>query len=771
LMGSNSVAQSEYAVCCYVSTTKGATWSSANYIVQNTSLDQTFGAIDPVSGRVYAIWNAGPANGTGQLGFAYSDDGVTWNSSTTSSGTPFVTPMTGFAFVNMSVAPDDGSVHIIGLGTVNGGTPDSTNAIFYARSLDRGQTLEFGAIASNQSLGDLGGLFGDGEAGVANLAVENPPTIFAAGGGILLAAWNVNTATPSSTTFIPPVTAIALASCGDNGAAWLTNTTATAPQTVPLLPLGGLSDLPYAQFFSPRFAMMPNGTMGCLCVVVEPNGGTATIPANLSFAFIASPIESGQYFTAGSTTSIVVSGPTTSPIPANNPVLRGGDDVAYFIGDFVGLAATALGFFPYWSDPRNGSAQLFSCNVRVLAAIDVALGPVWMTNDDPVFAGTFSFSGIGPLIAADVDGDGEVEIVAANSQTLVTTVLKWQKGHLAPVWVSASPVSGPAGNWNRSGIDVMIAADVDGDGEVEVVVANNSDLWTGVLKWQSGALVVVWMSASPLSGSAGNWNRGSDVIVAADVDGDGADEVFMANGADNWAGVLKWQGGALEPVWMAANVAPSPFGGSSVIAADVDGDGADELVVTNNSAGSTGILKWQQGELTLIWWTASPLTGPTGDWIRATDVFLAADVDGDGQVEVVVANNSDGWTGLLKWQQEVGALVVIWMSASPVTGTAGDWNRGADVFTVADVDGDGADEVVISDNSDKWTGVLKWFIGPTPGLFNVWMSGSPLVGPAGSWYRGPDTFVAADVDGDGADEVFVSNAVDQWIGVLGTGAG
>ena len=68
---------------------------------------------------------------------------------------------------------------------------------------------------------------------------------------------------------------------------------------------------------------------------------------------------------------------------------------------------------------------------------------------------------------------------------------------LQPVWMSGTPLAGPAGDWFR-GIDEFVAADVDGDGEVEVVIFNNADLWTAVLKWQDGALVPVWMSPSPL---------------------------------------------------------------------------------------------------------------------------------------------------------------------------------------------------------------------------------------------------------------------------------
>jgi hypothetical protein len=119
-------------------------------------------------------------------------------------------------------------------------------------------------------------------------------------------------------------------------------------------------------------------------------------------------------------------------------------------------------------------------------------------------------------------------------------VLKWNGTALAPIWASPSPLVGPAGGWRR-GKDSFIAADVDGDGRVEIVIANKSDGWTGVLKWNGAALAPIWASSSPLNGPLGNWQRGLlDIFVAADVDHDGLAEAVVASNDDGWAGALKW---------------------------------------------------------------------------------------------------------------------------------------------------------------------------------------------------------------------------------------
>jgi hypothetical protein len=363
---------------------------------------------------------------------------------------------------------------------------------------------------------------------------------------------------------------------------------------------------------------------------------------------------------------------------------------------------------------------------------------------------------------------------------LWTGVLKWQSGALVPVWMSPSPLSGPRGDWIRSPGDYFVAADVDGDGRSEVVICNDHDLWTGVLAWQGGALVPVWMSPSPLSGTAGvgDWFRSpEDCLFAADVDGDGHAEVLIANSqwpGAGWTGLLKWQDGALVPVWMTSGPLSSPVGdwrGGGIVIADVDGDGQDEwvgylnLVPTDpwTEALWTGVLKWQGGALVPIWMSPSPLSGTGEEWVRNfQDIFLAADVDGDGRAEIVVYNNVDLSTGVLKWQG--GALVPVWINSGPLSGPGLVWERGADEFFAADVDGDRQDELVVFNYN--WTGVLKW---DGTALVPVWLDsdGTLSGGPDLNWDRNAnDGFLTADVDGDGHIEVPIYNPSDLWTGVL-----
>jgi hypothetical protein len=67
-----------------------------------------------------------------------------------------------------------------------------------------------------------------------------------------------------------------------------------------------------------------------------------------------------QFFLPGSTTAVQASDNSflDTTLSWVNPVFRYGNYSAYFIGDFIGLCASATAFFPYWSDLTGGGWQL-----------------------------------------------------------------------------------------------------------------------------------------------------------------------------------------------------------------------------------------------------------------------------------------------------------------------------------------------------------------------------------------------------------------------------
>ena len=142
-----------------------------------------------------------------------------------------------------------------------------------------------------------------------------------------------------------------------------------------------------------------------------------------------------------------------------------------------------------------------------------------------------------------------------------------------------------------------------------------------------------------------------------------------------------------------------------------------------------------------VGWTVSP-----------RDQLLAGDFVGDASSvgEQIVIRNDDALA--LVVEQEAQYVVVAGESD-----WVGDWNLGGDDRAlVADLDGDGKDEIFI--RSPDWAGVLGWRGSRFTSLAvqNDWI---------GEWNLGTDNWeLTGDFDGDGRDEVYVRSP--DWAGVL-----
>jgi hypothetical protein len=140
--------------------------------------------------------------------------------------------------------------------------------------------------------------------------------------------------------------------------------------------------------------------------------------------------------------------------------------------------------------------------------------------------------------STDLNGDGQQETVQSTDDNH-TIVLR----NGVVIWDHQGWIQG----WNRRPWDSFLAVDVDHDGCQEIIIWNNQNDWTGVLKWQVNELTLLWASPPPLSGPAGQWNRrASDEFSATVYNGQIA--VSIVHPEDGWHAILMWQTNALRPV-------------------------------------------------------------------------------------------------------------------------------------------------------------------------------------------------------------------------------
>ena len=247
--------------------------------------------------------------------------------------------------------------------------------------------------------------------------------------------------------------------------------------------------------------------------------------------------------------------------------------------------------------------------------------------------------------------------------------------------------------------------DIDCDGVMEIVVATrdnlNGDHRLCVYKNRDsdndGAPDLAWEASLEYK----NFNG----VVLADLDGDGTLEVIVPNqGRKNgtsytYVEVFDCTGNYYYPKDTIKTSDPQNTDRKAVtmpVVADLDNDGTMEIVFGLES----GVYKWScslQQKTCLT-------TNQSG---RMDCPVVAADIDGDGTLEVLYMNIHDG-RGFIRAVEPDGTLVSAWSGDThgiTLTGNDSGWEWPA-YFSACDIDGDGMLEVFVADSDTlkMWNG-------------------------------------------------------------------
>ena len=220
------------------------------------------------------------------------------------------------------------------------------------------------------------------------------------------------------------------------------------------------------------------------------------------------------------------------------------------------------------------------------------------------------------VIAADVNGDGAVDLICANSIVSPGTLRVLTNNGSGGFVLSATLTVG-------QGTASVAAADVNGDGKVDLICANYEgyDLTVLTNDGYGGFVVASWVGTTESPSS----------IVAADVNGDGKVDLIVGR-AINGALVLTNDGhGAF------VSSCNEFLMGSSVTVADVNSDGKPDWIGMNGGSTLTVMTNNRSGGFA----TAASLVAGSGGNSPSPQVVAAADLNGDGHVDLICVNASD----------------------------------------------------------------------------------------------------------------------------------
>jgi hypothetical protein len=311
-----------------------------------------------------------------------------------------------------------------------------------------------------------------------------------------------------------------------------------------------------------------------------------------------------------------------------------------------------------------------------------------------------SAAGASQLISADLDSDGDLDLIAASP-----TGAAWYERGAAGAWTHhALPgdASGPS--------DSLAAADVDGDGDLDLFVGSRTGNWIGWLENDGDQQFTVHTidAAAP----------GARSLNVADVNGDGLLDLVAVHSTDNF--VARYR----NNVSSGFSRSRTTFtGANSVVLGDVDRDGDVDALAYSSTSNSLMWLYNFSGSFDDE--SENVATGAIGE-----SVLAVADVNGDGQLDVISGSTT---TGKISWYDR---------SANTVN-LIGTMANGISSIAVADVTGDGKLDIVAA--------------GRDPSAANAFAVDAFVQFPGLQFERSPNPFridgatsvTVADFDGDG----------------------
>ncbi len=330
------------------------------------------------------------------------------------------------------------------------------------------------------------------------------------------------------------------------------------------------------------------------------------------------------------------------------------------------------------------------------------------------------------IYSADLDGDGDLDVISASSND---DKIAWYKnldglGKFDKLKVISSTANGAYS---------VYSADLDGDGDMDVLSASNIDdkiAWYRNLDGQGNFSAEIVISTNADSARS---------VYASDIDGDGDMDVISASNNDDkiaWYQNLDGAGNfSTELV-----VSTTANGARTVYSEDIDGDGDMDILSASHT------------DSKIAWYKNTDGQGTFGPEIIITDLasgaidVIAKDIDGDGDLDVLSASYFDN---KIAWYQNIDGLGTFG-AQQLITTNIDD----ANAVYASDIDGDGDLDVLSASYNDN---KIAWYENTNGmGVFGAQQVISTNA-------TGTQKVIAFDIDGDGNVDVLSSSLTDDKV--------
>ncbi|MDR3456984.1 MAG: VCBS repeat-containing protein [Verrucomicrobiae bacterium] len=300
-----------------------------------------------------------------------------------------------------------------------------------------------------------------------------------------------------------------------------------------------------------------------------------------------------------------------------------GSNATYTVGSGVGVVVAA----DLNGDGKpdlvcNGNITIGSSTLSVLTVLTNDGTGLFVTNDVTLVTDSTAAG----IVAADVNGDGRLDLISANLSANTLDIFTNSAIGLRPDIRLAAP-GGPI--W-------VVAADINGDGKIDLISANyNASAASSVTVWTNNGLGGFVVSATAAGGT--NPRR----VTVADLNGDGKPDLIVANYNTQLLTLLTNNGsGGFS---LSATIIVGTGGAGDVVMADVTGDGRPDLISANSGANTLVVFTNDSSSLAFGYNTTLTLSVATCQPFCVT----AADLNGDGKLDLVAANYNNSTLSVL----------------------------------------------------------------------------------------------------------------------------